>query len=231
MSSYVTNSGCRRITISITAPPGTLEQDILPADVSQDMTIADLKALLEGDTRVTPAAQHIFFNGQELRDGTRTLEQCQVKENDMLSMLVRAPRVSAGGAGTSGQGGSRNAPGPGRDQARRSASQETGSDPEETRLRALADPAFLNLIRSYSADLADAVHDKDRFEQTYEAMIQRAEERKAEEQRQLALLNEDPFNVEAQTKIEEMIRQQRVQENLQHAMDYTPEGQCPRYAY
>jgi len=218
----VVDQGCRQITISISAPQGTLEQDILTIDVGPDMTIADLKAYIQSDTNVDPAAQGLFHNGQELRDDMRTLQQCQIKEKDMLGMLVRSPRAQAAGARAAGQPQSSASPQAGR---RQGGQRATGrDDPEMHRLHALADPSYLNTLRSHAPELADAVHDQGRFQQAWEAMVQQADQGEAEKQGEIARLNEDPFNIEAQAKIEEIIRQQAVQENLQHAFDHTPEG-------
>ena len=46
-------------------------------------------------------------------------------------------------------------------------------------------------------------------------------EREAERER--ALLEADPFSIEAQRRIEEAIQQQAVLENLEHALEYSPE--------
>jgi DNA damage-inducible protein 1 len=48
-------------------------------------------------------------------------------------------------------------------------------------------------------------------------------EAEMEKQREIAHLNADPFDVEAQRKIEEAIRLQAVMENMEHAWEYTPE--------
>lgn len=52
-------------------------------------------------------------------------------------------------------------------------------------------------------------------------MYQEAEVAK---QREAAQLNEDPFDVAAQRRIEEAIRQEQVMENLRHAIEYSPES-------
>lgn len=46
----------------------------------------------------------------------------------------------------------------------------------------------------------------------------------SEKNHQVDLLNADPYDVEAQKKIEEAIRQQAVLENMEHAMEYSPES-------
>jgi DNA damage-inducible protein 1 len=44
---------------------------------------------------------------------------------------------------------------------------------------------------------------------------------------QIADLNADPFDIDAQMRIAEMIREERVQENLQNAIEHNPEGEFP----
>ncbi|KAL8936766.1 MAG: hypothetical protein Q9211_004026 [Gyalolechia sp. 1 TL-2023] len=209
----------RHITISITAPQGAVDQDLLTIDVGPEMTIADLKGVIESDIHIPAQTQVLYYNGHELQDDSLQLGQANIKQDDMLGLLVRnrqsQPRSTNKTAGTTSQSNTRGQPARGH---------SPGADAEMLRLQALGNPVVLNQIRAQNQDLANAVHDPSRWSQIYEQMIRQHEENEAQKQRELALLNADPFNVEAQSKIEEMIRQERVIENLQHAMDHTPEA-------
>ncbi|KAL8906696.1 MAG: hypothetical protein Q9207_001882 [Kuettlingeria erythrocarpa] len=195
-------SAAMQITISITAPQGAVDHDLLTVDVGPEMTIADLKAVIESDSRIPSHSQVLYHNGNELQNDSVQLGQANIKQDDMLGLLVRNRRP----------------------QQRSNPSQPGDASQLNSRGQmALGNPVILNQIRSQNGDLADAVNDSSRFSQIYEQMLRQRDENEAQKQRELALLNADPFNVEAQAKIEEMIRQERVLENLQHAMDHTPE--------
>lgn len=63
-----------------------------------------------------------------------------------------------------------------------------------------------------------------RFAELIRQMNEQRAASEQERQQQMALLTADPYDVEAQQKIEEAIRQEQVLQNLQHAMEYTPEA-------
>jgi DNA damage-inducible protein 1 len=85
-------------------------------------------------------------------------------------------------------------------------------------------PAALENLRAQAPALAALVNDPDRWRDEFLRMTRAEEEQARERQNQVNMLNADPFNVEAQKQIEEMIRQELVMENVQHAIDHTPEG-------
>lgn len=186
------------------------------------MTIADLKAAIHSDTNVPPPYQRLFHEGRELRDDTKTLRECGIAEDNVLGMLVlnSAPVAPAGPPPSHSP--ARGHPPPAARGPPRRASEP---DPEMIRLQALGNPRILAQIRATNPDLAGAVTDPRRFRDVWQTMQRRMEEIEEEKQRELALLNADPFNPDAQRKIEETIRQERVMENLQDAMDHTPEGE------
>lgn len=72
--------------------------------------------------------------------------------------------------------------------------------------------------------VAAAQSDPRRFAELLRQTRERQNAAQLERQREISLLNADPFDVEAQRKIEEAIRQERVLENMEHALEYLPES-------
>ena len=80
-------------------------------------------------------------------------------------------------------------------------------------------------VQRQNPELAAALEDPARFARILQDSVDRDQRERLERQREIERLNDDPFNVENQRKIEEMIRQERVMENLQNAMEHNPEGE------
>ena len=96
-------------------------------------------------------------------------------------------------------------------------------DPEVIRLQLLADPRVRSEAERVNPQLVAAINNPQQFAQIFRSTADRQEEARRARIREIEALNNDEFNPEAQARIEEMIRQQGVMENLQNAMEYNPE--------
>lgn len=191
-------------------------------DVGSDMTLADLKAVIQSEIQIPPTAQNLMHNNQALNDDSRTLSQIGISEADILTMNVRAQQQPGRAAGIGRQAGSAQ-------DAALTQRQQMLPDPETIRLHVLGDPQVLEGVRRRNPELADAASDPARWRELL-AQQQRAElEEEARKERRMAELNANPFDVDAQREIEEIIRQNMVTENLQTAMEHTPEGKFGSY--
>ena len=97
-------------------------------------------------------------------------------------------------------------------------------DPEALRQSLLGDPGRVATLRLQDPELAAAVMDPNSWIEVFTQRQRQQEEAERERRNQIELLNQDPFNVDAQRKIEELIRQDRVVENLEKAYIENPEG-------
>jgi DNA damage-inducible protein 1 len=180
------------------------------------MTFNDIKALVHGDTNIPPASQHFYYNTRVITDNSQTLEQLNIQEGDMLGMAVQDPSELAR---------RRTQPeSPNQPSSRPTQRQRDGPDPEELRLHMLGDQRVLDQVRRNDPELAAAVNNKDEFHSIWGRKQRNLAQTQAEKEAELALLNADPFNLEAQAKIEEMIRKERVAENVQKALEFNPES-------
>ena len=82
----------------------------------------------------------------------------------------------------------------------------------------------LLIIQTQPEIAAAAQSNPARFAELLKQTRDRQAEAETAHQREIATLNADPFDVEAQRRIEEAIRQQAVIDNMEHALEYSPES-------
>jgi len=175
------------------------------------MTLNDIKAIVEAETNIPPEAQHFLKDGRPVVDTSQSLEALGVQEGDVVGLAIQTSRPNRRPAQDS----------PSRQSAQRPSAGP--NDPESLRLRILGDPNLLAECQRQDPELANASSSREAFHNLWNTRQQQHAQAQREKQEQIALLEADPFNVEAQQKIEEMIRQERVSENIQKAMEENPE--------
>lgn len=202
-----------RISVSVVASDVQVSQDFIALEVFPDMSLEAVKGFIEDEIQIPPSAQHFLLNNQPVLNTTQTLTGLGIGEGDVLSLIIRnaapQPQRQAQAAGR---------------QQQSSSSRNAMPDAETLRLQILNDHNLLARLRENDPEIAHAVNDPDSFRRVFELKQQQNADAQREKAEQMALLDADPFNVEAQAKIEEIIRQQRVTENLQKALEENPES-------
>lgn len=100
---------------------------------------------------------------------------------------------------------------------------QNNSDPETIRLQLLGNPEMRQQAISHRPELAAVIENPERFAQALRQMQEQEREEQNRRRQHIADLNADPFDIDAQMRIAEMIREERVQENLQNAIEHNPE--------
>ena len=206
--------------MSIYNPQAAEQDSLLTLEVFPEMTLSTLRESILAESQVKPDAQNIYHNGRIVNDNDKTMEQLEIKDGDMLAVHVKntQPRQPAQQRGPAQA--SRAQP-PSQQQQRQRGD---GTDPELIRLQILGNANLREQIRQQHPELADAADDPDRFARIFFEARDRDQSARLQRQREIEALNNDPFDVENQRKIEEMIREEQVMENLQSAMEHNPEG-------
>ncbi|KAI9641091.1 DNA damage-inducible protein 1 [Ciborinia camelliae] len=205
----------KRITLTITAPTED-GADLISLEIPQDTTVGTLKESVQAESRIPKRDQHLYHNGQLLSDDNKTMEQLQIGDGEMLALHVREyrdpPTASAQRASQ-----------PTRAQPQGRGGQAQQEDPETIRLQLLGNPEMRQQLAHQSPELAAAAENPERFAAILHQMRNREAEEQARRRQRIADLNADPFDIDAQMRIAEMIREERVQENLQNAIEHNPE--------
>ncbi|KAG5942752.1 hypothetical protein E4U59_000900 [Claviceps monticola] len=213
-----------QITLNIFNPQVGGQDTLLNLEIFTDMALETLRASIHAETNIPATSLHIYHNGRLLTDDTKTMEQLEVTDGGMLAVHVRHIRGNAGLAEPSPTAASAASASAQAQPPQQSRPQASGvNDPELIRLQVLGNPAVRDQLQRQHPELAAAADDPVRFSQVLRSSQDRDRREREARQQEIEKLNEDPFNIDNQRKIEDIIRQERVMENLQNAMEHNPE--------
>lgn len=184
----------------------TADEQIISLDVDPHETVENVKALLEVETQVPLQQQQLLYNGTEMKNDEK-LSALGVKDEDLVMMVSNAASSPATNNLSFNPDGSAVNPAAFQQHIRNDANLMTQlfqSDPELAQV----------LLGNDLNKLQDLLRERNR---------QRSELRRRQEE-ELALLYADPFDVEAQKKIEAAIRQKGIDENWAAALEHNPEA-------
>ncbi|MED6199655.1 DNA damage-inducible protein 1 [Stylosanthes scabra] len=192
----------------------TADEQILTLDVDPHESVENVKALLEVETSVPIQQQQLLFNGKEVRNSDK-LSAIGVKDDDLLMMV-------SGGGGGSGSGGAASGT------ANELSLNADGSavNPFAFQQHIRRDSNLMGQLFQSDPELAQAIlgNDLNRLQEVLRMRHRQRAELQRQKEEELALLYADPFDVEAQKKIEAAIRQKGIDENWAAALEHNPEG-------
>ncbi|XP_015681276.1 protein DDI1 homolog 2 [Protobothrops mucrosquamatus] len=217
--------------------------------VDADFELQNFRALCALESGVPASESQIIFGEQPLTDNHRSLASYGLKDGDVVILqqvengqaqspapfpgLPRIDFSSIAVPGTSAQlSQSLQLPPPAPappDSSGAPAPPEPPSIPQgldnPALLRAmlLANPHELSLLKERNPPLAEALLSGD-LEKFTQVLVEQQQDRARREQERIRLFSADPFDLEAQAKIEEEIRQQNIEENMTIAMEEAPES-------
>ncbi|OMP06963.1 hypothetical protein COLO4_07760 [Corchorus olitorius] len=184
----------------------TPDEQILSLDVDPNETVENLKALLEVESMVPLQQQQLLYNGREMKNSEK-LSALGVKDEDLIMMVSgAAPSAPTNNLSFNPDGSAVN-PGAFQQHIRR-------------------DPNLIGQLFQADPELAQAVvgNDLNKLQEILRLRHQQRADMRRQEDDELALLHADPFDVDAQKKIEAAIRQKGIDENWAAALEYNPEG-------
>ncbi|KAF9310815.1 DNA damage-inducible protein 1 [Podila horticola] len=204
----------------------TEEGELHHLEFDSQMEVENIKALIEADCGVPAEDQQIFHNERELVDPKSTLQTHNVHEDDILTLRQKSKqravqRPTPGVAPGSGHSAASVATHPGQI----SSGGGNAHDAEQIRQHVLSDPTLLQQLRERQPALAEAaLNNPSRFHALIRELDEQRRNAESTRMRQIQALNDNPFDMDAQQRIEEAIRLENVAANLEAALEYNPES-------
>uniref|UniRef100_A0A7N6ALN3 Ubiquitin-like domain-containing protein n=1 Tax=Anabas testudineus TaxID=64144 RepID=A0A7N6ALN3_ANATE len=225
--------------VTVFCAPRDRPETTFALDVSPDLELRDFVALCELESGIPAGEIQITYVEQPLKDPTRALGTYGVKDGDVvvLRQTDRRPPPTQPAfpvPGTSSstsqhaavrpqQPAAQRAPQPSTPVTFQGSSPQGLDDPALLQQMLLSNPHELSLLKERNPPLAEALLSGD-LERFTKVLLEQQQDRAKREQERIRLLTADPFDLEAQAKIEEDIRQHNVEENMTIAMEEAPES-------
>lgn len=234
--------------LTVFCAPRDRSETTFALDVSPELELRDFLALCELESGIPAREIQISYAEQPLQDPTRALGNYGLKDGDVVVLrqaerllgpqptVPGLPRIdfsSIAVPGTSsGQNRQQQAQRPSATQSQPpQATTASGpalspqglDNPALLRDMLLANPHELSLLKERNPPLAEALLSGD-LERFTKVLLEQQQDRARREQERIKLLTADPFDLEAQAKIEEEIRQHNIEENMTIAMEEAPES-------
>ncbi|XP_061458125.1 protein DDI1 homolog 2 isoform X2 [Rhineura floridana] len=215
--------------------------------VDADFELQNFRALCELESGIPAAESQIVYAERPLTDNDRSLASYGLKDGDVVILqqvenadvqppvpfpgLPRIDFSSITVPGTSAQTPQLPPLPPPQQPAQHPrpsppdlpSSPQGLDNPALLRDMLMANPHELSLLKERNPPLAEALLSGD-LEKFTRVLVEQQQDRARREQERIRLFSADPFDLEAQAKIEEDIRQQNIEENMTIAMEEAPES-------
>jgi len=196
------SSSPEKIDITVVLNKG---EKVVPLQLVPDTKIQTLKRLVAAEFRLPVSDQKVVYKGQVLSD-SKTLIQSGVQSKDILE--VQGAAVS---------------------QSLTSLNQippHIWQNPGQLQETIRGNPKLLNQLLHQNPTLATAVMSQGTFmlEQYFVEQRRARDNAKRKEEMEIARLQANPLDPEAQRRIQEIIREKNIRENMEQAIEHNPEA-------
>lgn len=211
VSLLILSSNRPLITLSIDL--GEDEPMFKQYDLSLDLTVGEVKTMVNNEYGIPTTQQYLYFNDRRLDAQALKLRDAGVTEND----LVRIAQIDF-------------AEEPRQANPRLDEEAAVHRQIETIRLQLVQrtlDPAQRQIFTQQAPQLEAVLHDSVRFREAFLAQRAAIDQRGAQSDEEWAAMNDD-MSEEGQAKLYERIRQERIRRDADKAYDDHPEREYPK---